>query len=135
MKHSRLDHTPSDGPKFQSTIPEQIAIAPGYLEREWEEDGRRYFHYTMDGKILNFAACLSADYEQITDSINGIDLAVYYHKGHEYNIHDMMKAMKMSLEYYSENFSPYQFKQLRVFEFPRYASFASTIFFKHNSSY
>ncbi len=37
-----------------STLPGQIAIAPGYLEKEWEENGRRYFHYTMDAPIQNF---------------------------------------------------------------------------------
>lgn len=109
-----------------STVSDQIAIAPGYLEKEWEENGRKYFHYKMDTKILNFAAWLSADYEKIEDSWNGIDLAVYYQKGHEYNIDDMMKAMKMSLEYYSKNFSPFQYKQLRIFEFPRFSSFAQS---------
>ena len=109
-----------------STTSEQTAIAPGYLEKEWEENGRKYFHYKMDSKILNFVAWLSADYEKIEDSWNGIDLAVYYHKGHEYNIDDMMKAMKMSLEYYSENFTPFQFRQLRIFEFPRFSSFAQS---------
>ncbi|MCK5171558.1 MAG: hypothetical protein KAQ75_16895, partial [Bacteroidales bacterium] len=109
-----------------STVPDQIAIAPGYLEKEWEENGRKYFHYKMDAKILNFAAWLSADYEKIEDTWNDIDLAVYYHKGHEYNTADMMKAMKMSLEYYSENFSPFQYKQLRIFEFPRFSKFAQS---------
>ncbi|MDA3954141.1 MAG: M1 family aminopeptidase [Bacteroidales bacterium] len=109
-----------------STVPDQIAIAPGYLEKEWEENGRKYFHYKMDTKILNFAAWLSADYEKLEDTWNGIDLAVYYHKGHEYNTDDMMKAMKMSLEYFSENFSPFQYKQLRIFEFPRFSSFAQS---------
>jgi len=109
-----------------STTPDQIAIAPGYLEKEWEENGRKYFHYKMDSKILNFAAWLSADYEKIEDEWNGIDLAVYYHKDHDYNIHDMMKSMKKSLEYYTANFTPFQFKQLRIFEFPRFSSFAQS---------
>ncbi|MBU8893866.1 MAG: hypothetical protein KOO66_13885 [Bacteroidales bacterium] len=109
-----------------STVANQLAIAPGYLKKEWEENGRKYFHYKMDSKILNFAAWLSADYEKVEDEWNGIDLAVYYHKGHEYNIDDMMKAMKMSLEYYTENFSPFQYRQLRIFEFPRFSSFAQS---------
>src|SRR5262249_39086400 len=38
-----------------STSPDQIAIAPGYLQREWTKDGRRYFEYDMgDTKIANF---------------------------------------------------------------------------------
>jgi hypothetical protein len=109
-----------------STCKGQTAIAPGYLEKEWEENGRKYFHYKMDSRILNFAAWLSADYEKVEDEWNGIKLAVYYHKGHEYNVQDMLKAMKMSLEYYSENFTPFQFRQLRVFEFPRFSSFAQS---------
>ncbi len=30
-----------------STSKDQIAIAPGYLQKEWIEDDRRYFHYKM----------------------------------------------------------------------------------------
>ena len=39
----------------------------------------------------------------------------------------MVKATKASLDYYEENFSPYQFRQLRIMEFPRtYGSFAQS---------
>jgi len=51
-----------------STSPDQIAIAPGYLQREWTEGNRRYFHYKMDCKILNFYSFLSARYEVKRDS-------------------------------------------------------------------
>ena len=33
-----------------STAGDQVAITPGTLEREWEEDGRRYFHYRSAGR-------------------------------------------------------------------------------------
>ena len=46
-----------------STSKDQIAIAPGYLQKEWVENDRRYFHYKMDSKILNFYAFNSAKYE------------------------------------------------------------------------
>ena len=45
-----------------STDPDQIAISPGYLQREWTENGRRHFHYKMDAPILNFYAFQSARY-------------------------------------------------------------------------
>jgi ABC-2 type transport system permease protein len=32
----------------------------------------------------------------------------------------MIKSIKMSLEYYTSNFSPYQFNEIRIVEFPRY---------------
>ena len=111
----------SDWIDFETTVStseDQIAIAPGYLQNEWVEDGRRYFHYKMDSKILNFFAYNSARYEVKRDQWNDVDLEIYYHKGHEYNLDRMMKGMKASLAYGSENFSPYQHKQLRIVEFP-----------------
>jgi aminopeptidase N len=38
----------------------------------------------------------------------------------------MLDAMKVSLDVFSEKFSPYQFRQLRILEFPAYASFAQS---------
>ena len=102
-----------------STSEDQIAIAPGYLQKEWTEDGRRYFHYKMDSKILNFYAFNSAKYEIKKEEWKGINLEIYYHKGHDYNLDRMMKGLKASLDYNSKNFSPYQHKQARIIEFPR----------------
>ncbi len=36
----------------------------------------------------------------------------------------MLESIKKSLEYYTENFGPYQHKQARIIEFPRVSSFA-----------
>ncbi|MFT6205184.1 MAG: ABC-type transport system involved in multi-copper enzyme maturation permease subunit [Spirosomataceae bacterium] len=109
-----------------STSPDQIAIAPGYLQNEWNEGGRRYFNYKMDVPMVNFYSIVSADYEVKKDKWNGVDLEIYYNKGHEYNLETMMTAMKKSFDYYSKNFSPYQFRQMRIMEFPRYSSFAQS---------
>jgi ABC-2 type transport system permease protein len=54
-----------------STSVDQIAIAPGYLQREWQSDGRRYFHYMMDAPIHNFYAFLSGRYEVARDRWGG----------------------------------------------------------------
>ena len=102
-----------------STSKDQIAIAPGYLQKEWIDGDRRYFHYKMDSKILNFYAFNSAKYEVIQDQWNDVKLEIYYHKDHDYNLDRMMKGMKAALEYCSTNFSPYQHRQLRIIEFPR----------------
>ncbi len=109
-----------------STVPDQIAIAPGYMQREWTEKGRRYFHYKMDNKILNFYSFLSARYTVKKEMWNNVNLEIYYQKGHEYNLDRMFRSMKKSLQYYTTQFSPYQHKQVRILEFPRYASFAQS---------
>ena len=125
----------SDWIDFEATVStskDQIAIAPGYLQKEWEENGRKYYHYKMDSKILNFYAFNSARYEVKKELWNGISLEIYYHKPHTYNLDRMMKGMKASLAYNAKNFSPYQHKQARIIEFPRTQgtfaqSFANTI--------
>lgn len=114
-----------------STAPDQIAIAPGKLIKEYEKNGRRYFEYANEGKMQNFFNISSARYEVAEDSYrnsNGEDVKVqiFHHKEHNRNIDRFMESAKMSLEYCSKNFSPYQFDQLRILEFPRYASFAQS---------
>jgi ABC-2 type transport system permease protein len=109
-----------------STTVDQIALAPGYLQREWTENGRRYFHYNMDAPILGFYAFLSADYAIERDQWKDVAIEVYYHPEHTYNLDRMIDAVKKSLEYYTENFGPYQHRQVRILEFPRYATFAQS---------
>ncbi|WP_396155940.1 M1 family aminopeptidase [Flavobacterium sp.] len=125
----------SDWIKFETTVStagDQIAIAPGYLQKQWKKEGRNYFHYKMDRPMLNFYAYNSARYEVKRDKWNDVNIEIYYHKGHHYNVGRMISAIKKSLGYYTKNFSPYQHKQVRVIEFPNTMgmfaqSFANTI--------
>lgn len=108
-----------------STSPDQIAIAPGYLIKEWEENGQKYFHYKMDSKMLNFYSFLSAKYEVTKEKHNGINLEIYHHSDHTYNLDRMMNGMKKGLDYFGSNYTPYQHKQVRIIEFPKdYGTFA-----------
>ncbi|MBC6995674.1 M1 family aminopeptidase [Neolewinella lacunae] len=114
-----------------STAPDQIAIAPGKLTKEYEKDGRRYFEYANEGKIQNFWNISSANYEVLEDvyrNTNGRDvkIQIFHHKNHDRNLDRFMASAKASLAYYARNFSPYQFDQLRILEFPRYATFAQS---------
>lgn len=109
-----------------STSADQIALAPGYLQKEWTADGRRYFHYKMDSPILGFWSYLSARYEVKRDNWNGVAIEVYYDKAHPYNVDRMIYGVKKSLDYFTKNFGPYQHRQVRIVEFPRYARFAQS---------
>ncbi len=110
-----------------STSPGQIALAPGYLQREWTEDGRRYFHYKMDAPILGLVAWLSADWEVARDRWNDVAIEIYHHRTHGYNVDRMIDAVKKSLDYLTSEFAPYQHRQVRIVEFPRYAGFAQSL--------
>lgn len=123
-----LDPT-ADYVSFRTTVStdaDQIAIAPGKLKREWSEGERRYFEYEMGSPILNFYSWLSADYTVVEDHWNDVLLQVFYHGAHGINVPRMVQGMKDSLDYFSNNFGPYQHKQARILEFPGYASFAQS---------
>ncbi|WP_426209973.1 M1 family aminopeptidase [Massilia sp. TWP1-3-3] len=109
-----------------STSPDQIAIAPGTLEKEWIAGGRRHFQYKMDKPILNFYAFQSARYEVRHERWQDVTIDVYYQPGHEYNLERIINGAKAGLEYNTSHFSPYQHKVLRIVEFPRYGDYAQS---------
>ncbi|MEP7011313.1 MAG: M1 family aminopeptidase [Acidobacteriota bacterium] len=113
-----------------STSADQIALAPGYLKREWREGNRRYFRYEMDRPILNFYSFLSARWAAKKDvwhpGKENVAIEIYYDPAHAYNVDRMIDSAKKSLDYFTAKFSPYQHHQVRILEFPRYASFAQS---------
>ena len=110
-----------------STASDQIAIAPGSLVRQWKQGERRYFEYKLDHPSPNFYSFFSGRYEVARDEWHQIKLEVYYTKGHAWNVPRMMNSMKKSLDYYIENFGPYEHKEARLIEFPRVANFAESL--------
>ena len=102
----------------------QTPVAPGKRVSDVTNGDRRTAHFVSESPILHFFSIQSADYEIARKMHNGIELEVYYRKGHDWNVPKMLKAMESSLDYYRKNFGPYQFDFARIIEFPRYASFA-----------
>jgi ABC-2 type transport system permease protein len=128
MRNNILSYN-SDWITFEATLSTnvgQIAVAPGYLQKDWQENGRHYFSYKMDSPMMHFYSMLSADYTLLKDKWRDVNIEIYYQKGHEYNLDRMVKGIKKSLDYYTENFGPYQHKQIRILEFPRDRSFAQS---------
>ena len=114
-----------------STSGDQIAIAPGYQQRAWKQDGRNYYEYSMGSThIQDFFAYLSGRYttkKEVYSGPNGpVNLEVYYDPAHPYNVDDMLASSRAGLDYYQAHYSPYQFTQYRIMEFPRYRSFAQS---------
>ncbi len=114
------------------TDPGQIPIAPGHMieQQDLQKDGfdRHCRTYEAINPILNFFSFLTADYTVKRDQWNNpngkdVDLAIYYHKPHDYNVDLMLQASKDSLDSFTTLFGPYQYNQIRIMEFP-HASFA-----------
>ncbi|WP_306394428.1 ABC transporter permease/M1 family aminopeptidase [Telluria beijingensis] len=109
-----------------STSGDQIALAPGYLQRSWTQNGRNYYHYKMDQKMMPFFAYLSANWQVKKGDWNGIPIEIYHDAKHGYNVDRMIEATAKSLDYFTTEFTPYQHKQVRILEFPNYQSFAQS---------
>ncbi len=114
-----------------STSNDQIAIAPGYLQRTWTKGDRQFFEYSMGSThTLDFFAYLSGRYatrKEVYNGVNGpVNLEVYYDPAHPYDIDDMIASSRAGLAYNQEHFSPFQFTQYRIMEFPRYRTFAQS---------
>lgn len=116
-----------------STEADQTPIAPGKKVSDSVRGGRRTARFVSDAPILTFFSIQSARYAVQKRMYYGngpmplepgVELAVYYHPGHERNVNRMLDAMQHSLNYYQANFGPYQFDQARIIEFPGYATFA-----------
>ncbi|AMU97910.1 ABC transporter permease/M1 family aminopeptidase [Xanthomonas citri] len=119
----------ADWLSFASTIctaPDQIALAPGYLQKEFRQAGRRCFRYVMDRPMLNFYAYLSARWQVRKGYYKNVPIEIYYDPKHPYNVQRMIEGVQKSLTYYEANFTPYQHHQVRIIEFPGYAGFAQS---------
>ncbi len=122
--------TDADWVNFEGTVStsaDQIAVMPGYLQKEWVENGRRYFHYKSEALFMGgIFSVNSARYAVRRDHWKDVDLEIYYQPGHEFDLDRMTSGMKATLNYCTASFSPFQFRQLRILEFPRYGDFAES---------
>lgn len=110
-----------------STNSEQMALAPGILQREWQEGDRRYFHFQTDHRIAPDYSFHSGVFAVKKDRWKDVDIAVYYHPTHTYNLGSIIGGVKAALDYNTENFGPYMHKELRIVEYPRTVGTYATV--------
>jgi ABC-2 type transport system permease protein len=119
----------TDGMRFAATIstsPDQTAVAPGTLVKEWQEGGRRFFRYVTAKPIDGDWTIASARYVTVEDRWRDIPIFVHHHPSHAANVPLMIEGMKLGLEYCVNAFGPYQYGELRLAEYPYATIFAAT---------
>jgi ABC-2 type transport system permease protein len=114
-----------------TTDADQTPVAPGYKVSDTVSAGRRTLHTRTESPIMHFFSLQSARYAEQHETWKAatgeeVALAVYYHPEHPYNVQRMLDAMKLSLDIFTRSFSPFQFRQARILEFPGYESFAQS---------
>ena len=109
-----------------TTDADQIPIAPGYQVSETRTEKTLARRFRTEAPIMHFFSIQSARYAVKREVSGPVTMEVYYHPEHGGNVDRMLKAMRESLSVFSEAFAPFQFRQMRVLEFPAYASFAQS---------
>ena len=111
-----------------TTDADQTPVAPGYKVSDTVSGKRRTLVTRTEAPIHNFFSMQSARYAVARDQWIGggrsVDLTVYHDPAHAHNVPLMLSAMKASLDVFTSAFSPYQFREARVLEFPAYEAFA-----------
>ena len=101
-----------------STDADQVAVAPGELRRAWTDGGRRLFHYASDVPIHGMDVFFSADYTVHRERWKHVDIQVFLHPGHTRHLERLLRGVRASLDYYSEQFGLYPYSFLQVVEQP-----------------
>ena len=105
------------------TSEDQIAVAPGTLRRTWMEGGRRYFHYETSAPIGSEYSVYSAKYavREATwthpSTGQAVAIRIFHHPEHTATLDDMVRSVRASLDYYSEQFAPYEYTHVFLVEF------------------
>jgi ABC-type transport system involved in multi-copper enzyme maturation permease subunit len=107
-----------------STSADQTPLAPGNRVSDVVRGGRRIARFVSAAPIHPRFSIQSARYAERHRLHRGVDLAVYYHPAHAWNVDRMLNALAASLDYYQANFGPYPFDHARIVEFPGYQEFA-----------
>jgi ABC-2 type transport system permease protein len=113
-----------------STSGDQTAIAPGELQKQWQQNGRNYFHYVQTNPGMYVpVGILSARYNVLKDSVqldHKVNINIYYHPDHNTNIQRFTTAYKDGIRYFSSVYGSYPFKNMRLAE--------TSIFGPHDAS-
>jgi ABC-2 type transport system permease protein len=122
-----------------STSADQTPIAPGRRVSDVTRGGRRTARFVSDAPILFFFSVQSARYAEKHLRHGGVDLAVYYHPAHAWNVDRMLAALAASLDHYQKHFGPYQTDHARIVEMPGFQSgaqaFSGTIAYSETSGF
>ena len=69
-----------------ATSLDQIAVAPGMLEREWKENGARFFEYRTTEPVRPLATFHSGRFAVAHDDIDGTPVEIYFHPSHAFAV-------------------------------------------------
>lgn len=103
-----------------STPSEYVANSVGVLRSEVDEGGIRTRVWEADAKVRFFNVVIGRGWAVARRG----DVAIYHHPAHGAQVPELLDAAVAARARYSEWFSPYPWKELRVSEFPGIVHYA-----------
>lgn len=97
------------------TTKDEVAVGPGTLHKTWTAGNRRYFQFKTEAPIGAEYSILSGNYAVQESKWNDVAIRIY-HSRHAGNIDRILRSVKASLAYFTEQFGPYPYKYLTVVE-------------------
>lgn len=110
------------GVRIQTTVStsnEQVAFAPGTLEKKWAHQNRNFYRYITAYPVKLVFGILSGKYQKAEEIYKGIPIRIFHHPGHTTNLSQLMEGAKASLDYHTNWFGPYLHKDLNIVAFSR----------------
>lgn len=98
------------------TAKDETAVGPGTLHKTWTAGNRRYFHFKTEAPIGAEYSILSGNYAVQESKWNDVAIRIYHSRIHTGNIDRILRSVKASLAYFTEQFGPYPYKYLTVVE-------------------
>ena len=108
------------------TDADQVALAPGSLVEQGKDGDRAWFRYRTVKPILHFYSVLSGKWTKVTDKHGDTAIEIYHEPRHTFNVARMIEGIKDSLDLFESAFGAFQYGEIRIVEFPRYATFAQS---------
>lgn len=98
------------------TAKDETAVGPGTLHKTWTAGNRRYFQFKTEASIGAEYSILSGNYAVRESKWNEVAIRIYHSRDHSKNIERMLRSVKASLAYFTEQFGPYPYKYITVVE-------------------
>lgn len=111
-----------------STEKDQTAVGTGDLTQNYIKGKRNYFRYKSNGIPFRFALS-SAKYQIKTTVYKGIAINIFYNEKHSENVNHLIENAKITLDYCTQNFGKYPFKNINFIEVSSFTrGFAATAY-------
>lgn len=99
------------------------ALTIGKLSLQGLENNRSFHQYEINQPVFSMVSYFFAKYEKQSFHYGKLPIDIYYHKNHDGNILEMVRATKLTMKYMQAEFGDYPYDSLKLIETTKQAPF------------